>query len=343
MDLAASVQHVTEEILLGMARNAHARTGMKNLVLAGGVALNCVANGRILRETPFEDIWIQPAAGDAGGALGVAQFIWHQLLDKPRTPGQPDGQKATYLGPAFGVEEVEHFLKSKSAVCRRFDDFDELCETVAGHLADEKVVGWNAGPNGIRPPRTRSPQHPRRRTKHEDAVGDEPEIKFRESFRPFAPSILEDRASEFFEIDPQHSSPYMLLVADVREEKRVGLEKKQAAMTGLDQLSVVRSSVPAITHVDIPRGSKRSIHSGTSATHRLLKAFEARTGSPVLINTSFNVRGEPIVCSAADAWNCFMATNMDVLVIENFVMLKSDQPNAVEHDPSEYLSKFRLD
>ena len=343
MDLAASVQKVTEEILLRMARHAHATTGMKNLVMAGGVALNCVANGRILRETPFEDIWIQPAAGDAGGALGVAQFIWHQLLDKPRTPVKPDSQTASYLGPKSEPAHVQMFLHAQDAVYQKFDDADELCNFVADKLANENVVGWMHGRMefGPRALGGRSILGDARSTDMQSVMN--LKIKFRESFRPFAPSILAERASEFFEIDPQHSSPYMLLVADVREEKRTNLDADQAGIKGLDKLSVVRSEVPAITHVDNSARVQTVDADRHGRYYKLLKSFEAQTGSPVLINTSFNVRGEPIVCSPGDAWNCFMATNMDVLVIDDYVMLKKDQPNAVEHDPTEYLSKFKLD
>ena len=343
MDLAASVQKVTEEILLRMARNAHEVTGMKHLVMAGGVALNCVANGRILRETPFEDIWIQPAAGDAGGALGVAQFIWHQLLDKPRTPQKPDGQSASYLGPAAKPADVELFLTAQDAVFTKFDDFDKLCDRVAELLGSENVVGWMQGRMefGPRALGGRSILGDARSTKMQSVMN--LKIKFRESFRPFAPSILQDRASEFFEIDPQHSSPYMLLVADVREEKRTPLDDQSADVRGLDKLNVVRSSVPAITHVDNSARVQTVDGQRHNRYYKLLRAFEAKTGSPVVINTSFNVRGEPIVCTPADAWNCFMSTNMDVLVIENYVMLKTEQPEAVEHDPSDYLSKFKLD
>ena len=343
MDLAASVQKVTEEILLRMANHVYATTGMKHLVMAGGVALNCVANGRILRETPFDDIWIQPAAGDAGGALGAAQFIWHQLLEKPRTPIKPDGQTASYLGPAAKPEHVEVFLNAQNAVFKKFDDFDELSQHVASLLADENVVGWMQGRMefGPRALGARSILGDARSTKMQSVMN--LKIKFRESFRPFAPSILEERAAEYFEIDPQHSSPYMLLVADVQEAKRTQLDESQADVQGLDKLNVVRSSVPAITHVDNSARVQTVDPKRHERYYKLLKAFESQTGSPVVINTSFNVRGEPIVCTPGDAWNCFMSTNMDVLVIENYVMLKTDQPNAIEHDPTEYLSKFKLD
>lgn len=343
MDLAASIQKVAEEILLRMARYAHSVTGMKHLVMAGGVALNCVANGRILRETEFEDIWIQPAAGDAGGALGVAQFIWHQLLDKPRVAQKPDGQSASYLGPAAQPDHVELFLNAQNAVYQKFDKTDELCRFVAEQLANENVVGWMQGRMefGPRALGGRSILGDARSTEMQSVMN--LKIKFRESFRPFAPSILQERAHEFFKIDPQHSSPYMLLVADVCEDKRTNANEDQSRVKGLDKLNVVRSTVPAITHVDNSARVQTVDADRHDRYYKLLKEFEKQTGSPVLINTSFNVRGEPIVCSPADAWNCFMATNMDVLVIGDYVMLKKDQPNAIEHDPAEYLSKFKLD
>ena len=225
----------------------------------------------------------------------------------------------------------------------KFDDFDELCDVVAQLLSHENVVGWMQGRMefGPRALGGRSILGDARSTKMQSVMN--LKIKFRESFRPFAPSILHERASEFFEIDPEHSSPYMLLVADVREEKRTPLDESQANVKGLDKLNVVRSSVPAITHVDNSARVQTVDPARHERYHKLLKAFESQTGSPVLINTSFNVRGEPIVCTPGDAWNCFMATNMDVLVIENYVMLKTEQPGAVEHDPTEYLSKFKLD
>ena len=235
------------------------------------------------------------------------------------------------------------FLDAQDAVYQKFDDADELCSFVADKLANENVVGWMQGRMefGPRALGGRSILGDARSTNMQSVMN--LKIKFRESFRPFAPSILAERASEFFEIDPQHSSPYMLLVADVREEKRTNLDADQAGIKGLDKLSVVRSEVPAITHVDNSARVQTVDADRHGRYYKLLKSFEAQTGSPVLINTSFNVRGEPIVCSPGDAWNCFMATNMDVLVIDDYVMLKKDQPNAVEHDPTEYLSKFKLD
>lgn len=343
MDLAASVQAVTEEILLRMARNLAEVTGRKNLVMAGGVALNCVANGRILRETDFEDLWIQPAAGDAGGALGVAQFIWHQLLDKPRSPGRPDGQAGSWLGPAFDSETTEAFLKREGAVFQKFANDETLCDAVADLLASEKVVGWMQGRMefGPRALGSRSILGDARSTNMQSVMN--LKIKFRESFRPFAPSILRDHASEYFELDERHESPYMLLVADVREDKRCALPQEQSDVRGLEKLGVVRSVVPAITHVDNSARVQTVDPERHGRYHRLLSRFHAKTGSPVVINTSFNVRGEPIVCTPEDAWNCFLATNMDALVIGDLLMLRSEQPRAVEHDASEYLSRFQLD
>ncbi len=342
MDLAASVQAVTEEVLLRMASFARELTGQRQLVMAGGVALNCVANGRILRETEFEDLWVQPAAGDAGGALGVAQFIWHQLLNKPRTPTLPDGQQASFLGPSFNDAQIEAFLRERGAVFERLDDDDALCARVAQLLADEKVVGWMQGRMefGPRALGGRSILGDARSTNMQSVMN--LKIKFRESFRPFAPSVLQERASEFFEIDPQHSSPYMLLVAGVREDKLCQSADAAGSVSGLEKLNVVRSVVPAITHVD-NSARVQTVDARHGRYQTLLQQFEAKTGSPVVINTSFNVRGEPIVCTPADAWNCFMATNMDVLVLGSFVLLKPDQPDAVEHDTAEYLSRFQLD
>ncbi|MBQ16090.1 MAG: hypothetical protein CMJ65_03085 [Planctomycetaceae bacterium] len=343
MDIAASVQLVTEEVMLRMARHVHAVTGMKNLCLAGGVALNCVANGRVLRESPFENVWIQPAAGDAGGALGVAMLIWYQLLDNPRPPESHDCQGASFLGPAFPEEEVQRFLDDTGARYRRFDDEDEMCSTVASLIADEKVIGWMQGRMefGPRALGGRSILGDARSTQMQSVMN--LKIKFRESFRPFAPSILEERVDEFFEMRPNEPSPYMLLVADVRPEKRTPLDAENLDARGLDKLKVQRSCVPAITHVDNSARVQTVDARRHGRYYKLLKAFEAQTGSPVLINTSFNVRGEPIVCTPEQAWRCFMATNMDVLVIERFVLLKDEQPGATEHELDEYLSQFELD
>ncbi|MBO11610.1 MAG: hypothetical protein CMJ68_12720 [Planctomycetaceae bacterium] len=343
MDIAASVQAVTEEAMLRMARHVHETTGMRHLCLAGGVALNCVANGRVLREGPFDEVWIQPAAGDAGGALGVALLIWHQLLDNPRTHDQLDCQGGSYLGPEFSNDQVREFLDSAGAVYRQFDDAEELCHHVAELIADEKVIGWMQGRMefGPRALGGRSILGDARSTRMQSVMN--LKIKFRESFRPFAPSVLQERVDEFFEMRPGEQSPYMLLVADVKPEKRLPLAESDQATRGLDKLKVQRSHVPAITHVDNSARVQTVDPQRHGRYYRLLKAFDEQTGSPVLINTSFNVRGEPIVCTPEEAWRCFMATNMDVLVIEDFVMLKDQQPGATEHETDEYLARFELD
>jgi carbamoyltransferase len=343
MDIAASIQQVTEEIMLRMARHVHAETGLKKLCLAGGVALNCVANGRILREGPFEDLWIQPAAGDAGGALGVALFLWHQLLGHPRTPQPRDAQHGSLLGPAFGEDEIRSFLDSAGARYRHFDSDDALCDYVAGLIADEKVIGWLQGrmEYGPRALGGRSILGDARSTRMQSVMN--LKIKFRESFRPFAPSVLEERVDEYFEMRPGEQSPYMLLVAPVAASKRHELNGRQTGLEGIEKLKLHRSVVPAITHVDYSARVQTVDGQRHGRYYKLLKAFEAQTGSPVIINTSFNVRGEPIVCTPEHAWRCFLATNMDVLVLERFVLLKSEQPGAAEHEIDEYLAQFQLD
>ena len=341
MDLAASIQQVTEEIMLRCARTAHELTGAKNLCMAGGVALNCVANGRILREGPFENVWIQPAAGDAGGALGVALFAWHQLLGNARTPNPLDSQSASLLGPRFGDDEIKTFLDSIGAVYEHFGDEASLCENVAGVLADEKVVGWMQGRMEFGPralggrsilgdPRSQAMQSVMNL-----------KIKFRESFRPFAPSILEDHVDEYFEMRPNEQSQYMLLVADVKESKR--LPGNQDGLMGLDKLKAPRSVVPAITHVDYTARVQTVDAARNQRYHSLLSSFNEQTGCPLVVNTSFNVRSEPIVCSPEDAYRCFMATNMDVLAIEGFVLHKDKQPKAQQHETEGYLAQFELD
>lgn len=343
MDLAASIQQVTEEVLLRAVRHVHERTGLRRLCLAGGVALNCVGNGRILREGPYDEIWIQPAAGDAGGALGTALFIWHQLLDHPRTPSPGDSQYGSLLGPAFGDDEIRDFLDAAGAVYVHHADESDLLDVVAGMMADEKVVGWMQGRMefGPRALGCRSILGDARSERMQTVMN--LKIKFRESFRPFAPCVLSERAHEWFEMDEGLESPYMLLVADVAPGKRIAPPAEAAAARGLAKLQTKRSVVPAITHVD---GSAR-VQTVDEARHgryyRLMKRFEALTGCPVIINTSFNVRGEPIVCTPADAWHCFMGTDMDVLVIEGFVLRKEDQPGTGATDRKAYLSRFDLD
>jgi carbamoyltransferase len=343
MDIAASIQKVTEEVMLRCARHVHEQTGMTHLCLAGGVALNCVGNGRLLREGPFENIWIQPAAGDAGGALGVALLIWHQLLDHPRTPDRHDSQHGSLLGPRFSDEQVRSFLDEKRAVYRRFDDEETLCEYVAECLESGKVVGWMQGRMefGPRALGSRSIVGDARSEKMQSTMN--LKIKFRESFRPFAPSVLADRASEFFQMRPDQQSPYMLLVADVTDEKRVQLNGELPRLTGIDKLKVPRSEIPAVTHVDYSARVQTVDPQRHGRYHRMIKSFERRSGCPVIINTSFNVRGEPIVCTPADAYHCFLGTNMDVLVIEDYVLEKDEQPDAERINVDEYLARFQLD
>lgn len=341
MDVAASIQTVTEEVILRVARHLREQTGMKNLCLAGGVALNCVGNGRILREGPFENLWIQPAAGDAGGALGVALFIWHQLLGNERKVAQPDGQSGSLLGPRFSNQQVCEFLDRQKARYRQFSDEAELCNYVADLIASEKVVGWMHGRAefGPRALGCRSILGDARSRQMQSVMN--LKIKFRESFRPFAPVILRDRVSDYFQMNDGEDSPYMLLVAPVAESKRVAHDG--VPTTGLDKLKAIRSVVPAITHVDYSARVQTVDKHRHGRFYKLMKAFEAKTGCPVMINTSFNVRGEPIVCSPEHAYRCFMATNMDVLVMEDFVLLKEEQPTAEKHELDEYLAQFQLD
>jgi carbamoyltransferase len=316
-DLAASIQKVTEEIMLRAVKHVHKETGMRNLCLAGGVALNCVGNGRVLREGPFDNIWIQPAAGDAGGALGVALLIWHQLLDNPRQAQAGDSQKGSLLGPRFSADEIRAFLDETGAIYNDLEE-DPLLDRVVDLLEKEKVVGWMQGRMefGPRALGSRSILGDARSEKMQSQLN--LKIKFRESFRPFAPVVLNDRAADYFATD--RDSPYMLLTADVKQPV-----------------------IPAVTHVDNSARLQTVDAERHGRFHRLLKRFEEKTGCPVLINTSFNVRGEPIVCTPEDAWRCFMATNMDALVLERCLLMKTDQAGATEHEIDEHLAKFPLD
>jgi carbamoyltransferase len=342
MDMAASIQAVTEDIILAMCRHVHAQTKLDNLCLAGGVALNCVANGRILREGPFERLWIQPAAGDAGGALGVAQLIWHQLLGHARVPGRPDGQHASLLGPAYTSDDVAACLDAAGAVYTRYDDSAQMVAVAAELLAAEKVVGWMQGRMefGPRALGSRSilgdPRSPRMQSIMNL------KIKFRESFRPFAPSVLREHVGDYFDMRPDEDSPYMLLVAAVERSRRRELGPEQAQRSGFAKLEVVRSEIPAVTHVD-NSARVQTVDERHGRYHELLRAFEQRTGCPLVINTSFNVRGEPIVCSPEHAYRGFMATDMDVLVIENYVLLKHEQPRQAGDDRARHLAQFALD
>jgi carbamoyltransferase len=339
MDLARSIQVVCEEVMLRMARELHRRTGLENLCMAGGVALNCVGNGRILREGPFKRMFIQPAAGDAGGALGVAQLIWHRYLGKPRTvtPGK-DAMKGAYLGPAFSPDEIEAYLRSIGASYERLDR-PALNSTVAGCLAQGKIVGWFDGRMefGPRSLGARSILGDPRSPAMQAAMN--LKIKFREGFRPFAPSVLRERLQEYFELDCD--SPYMLLVAPVKKERQIPMTEAQRTLWGIDQLNVPRSDVPAITHIDYSARVQTVARDTSPNYYDLLKAFETETGCPVLVNTSFNVRGEPIVCTPADAYRCFMRTHIDYLVLGPFLLDKSSQP--AWEEGGEWKLEFRPD
>ena len=339
MDLARSVQDVCEEVMLRMARTAHRETGQENLCLAGGVALNRVGNGRLLREGPFRRIWIQPAAGDAGGALGVAQLIWHRYCEKPRhTPLNRDGMNGSYLGPAFSDRQIEDALRAAGAVYQRMER-GELLRRVAALLNDEKVIGWFNGRMefGPRALGARSilgdPRSP-----HMQAQMNL-KIKFREGFRPFAPSVLRERVQDYFELDCD--SPYMLLVAPVREERRTPPRPQDDTLWGIDQLNVVRSDIPAVTHIDYSARIQTVDREVSPDYHDLIRAFEALTGCAVLVNTSFNVRGEPIVCTPADAIRCFMRTHLDYLVMGPFLVEKAVQREWTEE--AEWQQEFQLD
>jgi carbamoyltransferase len=343
MDLARSVQDVTEMCMLRMAKHVHARTGEKNLCLAGGVALNCVGNGRVLREGPFENIWIQPAAGDAGGALGAALSVWYQYLGNSREPrrdfrGSADGMKGGYLGPAYAGPEIQKFLESKSAVYRRVDR-GTLVREAARWLAEEKVVGWFQGRMefGPRALGNRSILGDPRSRRMQSMMN--LKIKFRESFRPFAPSILRERVSDYFELNCD--SPYMLLVAPVRLPLRIPMTEEEQRLFGIDKLNVPRSIIPAVTHIDYSARVQTVSRESNPLYYELLEAFDELTGCPVLVNTSFNVRGEPIVCTPEDAYTCFMRTEIDYLVMDDFVLYKSDQEEFV--DDHAWEKEFQLD
>ncbi|HEX6812577.1 MAG TPA: carbamoyltransferase [Planctomycetota bacterium] len=340
MDLAASIQKVTEEVMLNTARHAHAVTGKKNLCLAGGVALNCVGNGVILREGPFDKIWIQPAAGDAGGALGSAQFVWHNLLGNPRRVSRDDSQRGSLLGPRYEPSDIRAFLDGQKVVYEDCRTEPQLADRVAELIEQENVIGWFQGPMefGPRALGARSIIGDARSSKMQSVMN--LKIKFRESFRPFAPIVLREDASEFFDIAPQHDSPYMLVVAPVRGDKRKPVD---GAARGLDKLKQLRSVIPAVTHVDFSARLQTVDAERNPRLANLMRRFKHRTGCPVLINTSFNVRGEPIVCTPQDALRCFLGTEMDVLVLENFVIRRAAQQNLPEIDRAKYLAGFSLD
>jgi carbamoyltransferase len=346
MDLARSVQEVTEEAMLRMARHLHKETGERNLCLAGGVALNCVGNGRILREGPFENVWIQPAAGDAGGSLGAALSVWYQYLGNARDTrevcgGHADGMRGSYLGPSFTGGEIQDFLDSVGARYRRVER-GELAGEVARLLAEEKVVGWFQGRMefGPRALGARSilgdPRSPRMQSQMNL------KIKFRESFRPFAPSVLRERVSDFFEMDAD--SPYMLLVAPVQRHLRIPITDEEEGLFGISRLNVPRSTIPAITHVDYSARIQTVRREDNPLYYDLIAAFGRLTNYPVVVNTSFNVRGEPIVCTPEQAYTCFMRTEMDCLVLEDFVIEKSEQDeSALLTEDLAWQEEFQLD
>jgi carbamoyltransferase len=356
MDLARSIQVITEEVMIKMALHAHRVTGMKKLCMAGGVALNCVGNGRILREGPFEDIWIQPAAGDAGGAVGIALAIWHRYLGNARAsaesngtwrssrncngtiPSYEDGMKGALLGPRNTQEEIEGFLRSRNLPYKKYRR-DELPEAVAELLAEGKVIGLHQGRMEFGP----------RALGARSIIGDARspamqsvmnlKIKYRESFRPFAPTVLREHVSDWFEMNAD--SPYMLLVADVARSRRRQMTAEEEESWGIEKLNAVRSEVPAVTHVDYSARVQTVRRETNPLYWEIIEAFRKKTGCPVIVNTSFNVRGEPIVCTPQDSYRCFMRTEMDVLVLETCVLFKSNQPAFA--DNSDWRQEFALD
>ncbi|MCX7876198.1 MAG: carbamoyltransferase [Melioribacteraceae bacterium] len=339
MDLARSLQDVTEEIMIRMAKHVKKTTGEKYLCLAGGVALNCVGNGKLLRENIFEDIWIQPAAGDAGGALGAALASYYMYFDQPliKKNGR-DLQKGSYLGTEYSDFEIEEFLSKHKIPFHKVNQ-DELIETISDEIANGKIIGWFNGKMEFGP----------RALGSRSIIGDarNPEmqkkmnlkIKFRESFRPFAPSVLAEKVSEWFELDRE--SPYMLLVADVKKEKQFQMTEEQKKLWGIEKLNVVRSEIPAVTHVDYSARIQTVNKIDNPVYHRLIERFYEKTNCPVIVNTSFNVRGEPIVESPLDAYKCFMRTEIDILTLGNFILYKEEQPQF--HDDIDWKQKYELD
>ncbi len=336
MDIASSIQAVTEEIILKITKNLSSRYKIDNLCLAGGVALNCVANGKILKEKIFKNIWIQPAAGDAGGSLGAALAFWHHELKQPRE-NYKDKMNGSYLGPMLENDFIEEKLKKLQANYNKYE-IEELVSLTAKELANEKTVGWFQGRMefGPRALGARSILADPRSEKMQKELN--LKIKFRESFRPFAPSVLNEDVNEWFELSEE--SPYMLLVSQVKKDKQIKMSEKEENLFGIDKLNIKRSVIPAVTHVDYSARVQTVSEATNPRYYKLIKEFKKNTKCPVLVNTSFNVRGEPIVCSVEDAFNCFMGTNLDMLVIENFVLFKDKQTNFLSND---YQNKFELD
>ncbi len=339
MDIARSIQEVTDEIVLKMGHHLYKETGIKKIVLAGGVALNCVANGKLLREGPFEDIWIQPAAGDAGGAIGAALITWYKYLNNPREADElNDSQKGSYLGPEYSNGEILNFIEEHK-LKHSFVNTDEIPSIISDLIASEKVIGWFQGRMefGPRALGSRSIIGDARSPKMQAVMN--LKIKFREGFRPFAPSVLHEKISDYFEL--KKSSPYMLLVADVKKERQKEMDDEKKNLWGIDKLNVVRSDIPAVTHVDYS-ARIQTVHKETNPLYyELIDTFDKKYGCGVIINTSFNVRGEPIVCTPADAYKCFMRTNMDFLIMGNYLLKKEDQ-KPVEHD-TDWKKEFELD
>jgi carbamoyltransferase len=347
MDLAASIQKVTEEIFMKAGNHVHKLTGQKNLVLAGGVALNCVANGILLREGPFENIWIQPAAGDAGGSLGAALYVWYQKMNNRRIVNNSDSQKGSLLGPSFNPVHTRLILDSVGADYEYIENESELIDRVSTLMAEEKVIGWFQGrmEYGPRALGSRSIIGDARSTKMQQVMN--LKIKFRESFRPFAPCVLREHVYEYFEMRENEDSPYMLLVAPVRDKYRTKLsEKDMENMKSPDlriRVAVPRSTIPAITHVDYSARVQTVDEERHGRYYRLMKRFYEKTGCPVIVNTSFNIRGEPIVCNPEDAYQCFMATDMDYLVIDNYILDKTKQGEALLPGLHKYKTEINLD
>ncbi|MCK0126649.1 hypothetical protein MWU76_19825, partial [Gelidibacter sp. F2691] len=337
MDIAASIQAVTEEAVLRMARAAAAEYGIENLCMAGGVALNCVANGKILRDGAFKQLWVQPAAGDAGGAVGTALAAWHQELGHPRPPQSGDRMKGSYLGPVYETDQICAELDKLGAVYTVHSQ-NEMIEQAASAIADGNAIGWFQGRMEFGP----------RALGGRSILGDprSPEmqktlnlkVKYRESFRPFAPSVLREDVGDWFQLDDD--SPYMLIVADLAEARRKPMSAEEEALFGIEKLNVPRSEIPAVTHVDYS-ARIQTVHAETNPLyHQLISRFKDKTGCPVVVNTSFNVRGEPIVCTPEDAFRCFMGTEMDMLAIGNVILRKPDQDASLKED---YTSKYELD
>ena len=337
MDIASSIQAITEEVVLKLTRDIAKEFKIKNLGLAGGVALNCVANGKVLKDNIFDNIWIQPAAGDAGGSLGAALAYWHQELNQERVINSSDDMKGSYLGPKFENTEIKNELNLLKANFRELKE-DELIEIVANELNKEKTIGWFQGRMEFGPRALGGRSilaDPRSENMQKEL---NLKIKFRESFRPFAPSILSEDVSNWFDLNVD--SPYMLLVANIKKEVQIQMNSEQENLFGIEKLNIKRSKIPAVTHVDYS-SRVQTVHKETNPRfHKLIKKFKELTGCPILVNTSFNIRGEPIVCSVKDAFQCFMGTNLDVLVIENFILLKSEQG---QQSKTDYKNLFKLD